>query len=291
MSGDENAIDIEENVFDINEVLTDVFFATKDLAQEKNIELIYEMGGNTPRQMRGDSKTLMSLLTKMITFVFDHTDKKDTVLVLSSPEDFLYEEFVSFHIKETLISSENIYLLFKTDLRKEIETLEAEVVTGSEQNTDIHIRIPFKNVELGFRRHYRLPYKEIVGRNVLLLCANARTAQSIQKMFEYFHYSVDVDVNQLEKEDLSKYDLMIVSEKLPKETIKKAMYHIQRIATLKYVVLQEAKENKSEGTDTGHFIKPITQQKVYDLIVSIFRDELDREKRAVKQDMDKPVKI
>jgi len=289
MSGEDNSIDEEENIFNINDVLTDVFFATKALAEEKGIELIYEMGVNTPRHMRGDSKTLTSLLTKLLTIVFDHTDKKDTVLVLTSPEDFFYEEFVSFHIKETLLSNENIYLLFKTDLRQKIESLDAKVMTGAEESTDIHLRIPFKNVELGFRRHYRLPDKAIVGRNVLLLCANAQTAQSIKKMFEYFHYKVNLDVEQLQKENLHTYDLMIVSEKLPNEIIKNAMYHIQRIATLKYVLLKEAKENNSEETDTEHFIKPITQQKVFDLIVSIFKDELDSEQHAVIQDIDKPI--
>jgi hypothetical protein len=286
MFNDDESIETEENIFDINEVLDDLYLAVKDLSNERGIELIYQMGANTPRKMRGDASTLLTLLTKVLRFIFQHTEKEEIILSLSSPEDFLYEEFVSFEILDTQVANENIFLLLKTDLKQEIASLEVEVVSQDESSTDIHLRVPFKNYELGFRRHYRLPYKEIVGKKVLLLCANKKTGESIQKMFAYFHYTVDMEINQLLTETIESYDLIIVSEKVPKEVIKKAMYHIQRTPTLKYIILQEPKKEQPEVTDIQHFTKPITQQKIYDLIVSIFKDDLQTEKLAVTKEME-----
>ena len=59
-----------EDVFNINKVLTTLFSSTKSIADEKSIELIYEMDTTIPRKLRGDSETLLLLLSKILTFVF-----------------------------------------------------------------------------------------------------------------------------------------------------------------------------------------------------------------------------
>ncbi len=284
MEKKENDIDQVEDVFNINEVLTDLFSATKHIAQEKNIELIYEMGPNTPRKLRGDSERLLQILNKIFTFVFQNTNKKDIVLSLSSPEDFLYEEFISFYIKETDIPKEKLLVFLETDLNKDIEILGAEIIMNNENSSDIHLSIPFKNFELGFRRHYRLPDKNIVGKKMLLLCANDKTAQSIKKMFEYFHYDITVSMEESKKKGntLATYDLLVISKKIFTEKNKKVITAAQESSALKYVLLQEPKDlEEGEETDTAHFIKPITQEKIFDLIVSLFNDDLHTQKLEI----------
>jgi len=282
MTEEDDDIENEENSFNINEVLIRLFSATKHVAQEKNIELIYKMGPNTPRKLRGDSEVLLQLLSKILTFVFQNSDRKEIVLSLSSPKDFLYEEFISFQIKETHIDKEKLLVFLKTDLHKDIETLEAKIVTDVENSSSIHLSIPFKNSELGFRRHYRLPDKHIVGKKMLLLCANEKTAQSLKKMFEYFLYDIDIEIGQLKEQDLDAYDISVISEKVITEEIKEVISETQESAPLKYVLLQEAKNlEDAEKTDTEHFIKPITQEKIFDLIVSLFNDEINSEKLEI----------
>ncbi len=276
-----------EDVFNINKVLTTLFSSTERIANEKSIELIYEMGATIPRKLRGDSETLLLLLTKILTFVFQNSDRKEIVLSLSAPEDFLYEEFISFKIKQTNIAKEKILTFSETNLSKDLEVLGGQIVDDHENISDIHLSIPFKNFELGFRRHYRLSDKNVVGKKILLLCENDKTAQSIKKMFAYFLYDVDIEIDGFKKHenDLATYDILIISEKLITEEIKETIAKVQESAPLKYVLLEESNnsEDKDDEPDSEHFIKPITQEKIFDLIVSLFNDETETGKMNVVQ--------
>jgi len=276
MKVEEDSIESIEDIFNINRVLMTLFSSVKSIANEKNIELIYEMNSTLPRNLRGDPETLLQLLTKMLTFVFQNSDRKEIVLSLWAPEDFLYEEFISFKIHKTNIAKEKILTFSETNLSKDLEILGGKIMHDDENISDIYLSIPFKVIELGFRRHYRLPDKTMVGKKVLLLCANDKTAQSTKKMFEYFLYDVHVGFGELNKHknDLAAYDILIISEKIITEEFKEIITKVQESSSLKYVLFQEpdtSEDNDIEiKTDSEHFIKPATQEKIFDLIVSLF---------------------
>lgn len=267
-----------EDTFNINKVLETLFSSLKSIATEKRIELIYEMDATIPRTLRGDYDTLLLVLSKILTFVFQKSDRKEIVLSLSSVEDFLYEEFISFKIQETHIDKEKLLTFLKIHASQEIEMLGGNIVEDQENSSDIHLSIPFKNVELGFRRHYRLPKKEMVGQKILLLCSNEKTAQSLKKMFQYFLYDVHVGMDELKQHgnDLSVYDILIISEKMITEKTKETIAKVQERAPLKYVVLKDPYDLDDDiKTDSEHFVKPITQEKIFDLILSL-HDEKPR---------------
>ncbi len=266
-----------EDIFNINKVLITLFSSIKSIANEKGIELIYEMDSTIPKKLRGDSKSLLLLLSKILTFVFQNSNRKEIVLSLSSVEDFLYEEFISFRIEKTNIEKEKLLTFLETNVRKEIEILGGNIVDDHENIADIHLSIPFKNFELGFRRHYRLTDKNLVGKKILLLCSNDKTAQSLKKMFKYFLYDVDVGIHELKKHgnDLTVYDILIISEKIITEKTKETIAKAQERAPLKYVLLRDPDDLEDDDikTDSEHFIKPITQEKIFDLIVSLYDDK------------------
>ncbi|HEY9190713.1 MAG TPA: hypothetical protein VIM88_07575 [Sulfurovum sp.] len=275
----------KEETFNINTVLTTLFASVKKSAYEKGIELIYEMDATIPRKLRGDSEPLLLLLSKLLTFVFQHTDRKDIVLSLSSVEDFLFEEYISFRVQHTGMEKEKLLRFLETEASKELEMLEGKIVDDHENISDLHLSIPFKNFELGFRRHYRLPDKAAVGKKILLLCSNDKTAQSLKKMFQYFLYEVDVGMEALKKQgnDLSRYDILIISEKMITEKTKETIAKVKERAPLQCVPLREPNYFEDEEhlkTDAEHFIKPITQEKIFDLLVSLY----DGTPRTVERD-------
>ncbi len=276
---EENNTEKVEDIFNVNKVLTTLFSSIKITACAKNIELIYEMDSTVPRKLRGDPEALLQLLTKMLTFVFQNTDRKEIVLSLSAPDDFVYEEFISFRIKETNITKERTLIFLETNLSQELKLLDGKIIYDEKNISDICLSIPFKNIELGFRRHYRLPNKTIVGKKILLLCANEKTAQSLKNMFEYFLYDVHIGFDEFKKygNDLTTYNILIISEKIITEEFKKIIIKAQEYAALKYVLFQEydVLEDNDIKTDSENFVKPITQEKIFDLIVSLFNDEIE----------------
>ncbi len=157
-------MEVLETVFDINRILVTLFNTSEEIRKEKNIDLVYEMDAHIPKDIRGDSTVLLRLLTQMLTFVFQHSDRNEILLTLSAPEDFVFEEDISFRIKETGIRKEKVLAYLETNLSKDLEALGGKIVYKDEDFSDVSLNIPFKINELGFRRHYRLPDNKMLGK-------------------------------------------------------------------------------------------------------------------------------
>ena len=90
--------DLKEVSFDINNILVELFTSLESIIKEKNIDILYEVDAHIPKELRGDTTALLRLLVGILTFVLENTNKKEILLKLSAPEDFLYEEEISFSI-------------------------------------------------------------------------------------------------------------------------------------------------------------------------------------------------
>ncbi|GIT98271.1 hypothetical protein [Sulfurovum sp. TSL1] len=266
-----------EKIFDINIVLMTLFSSVETFREEKNIELIYDMEASIPRELRGNPDVLLHVLNKVLTFVCENTDQKEIVLSLDAPEDFVYEEFISFTIKDTHIEKEKIRQFLETGLHDALEMLEGKIVY--ESDADIQLDLPFKISELGHRRHYRLPDISMLGKKVLLICENEAIAHSIEKMFKYFLYDVDVgfDAFKAQGNDLTPYDILIVDDHLNTEEFEHMIARVQQNIPLKYVLLKDAHivERKMISVSTN-LIKPVTEESVYELIISLFKTQTAR---------------
>lgn len=264
-----------EKLFDINILLTTLFSSLESIKNEKKIELIYDMDLTIPKELRGNPEVLLRLLSNLLTFVFHNTDKNEIVLSLSAPEDFLFEEFISFKIQETHVAKDKIPEFLETNLNKDLEILDGKIV--QDKDSDIHLEIPFKISELGQRRHYRLPDAAMLGKKVLLIGDNEEVTQSIKKMFKYFFYDVDVGLDAFKKQgnDLTPYDILIVEDRLNTEELEHSIARIQQNIPLKYVLLRDS--HRAVGPEhiqsvSTHLIKPVTEESIYELIISLFKN-------------------
>ncbi len=282
-----------EKVFDINVVLLTIFSSLKTLNSKKNIELIYNMDSTIPKELRGDSERLQRLLTQVLTFVIENSDKKEIVLSLSAPEDFLYEENISFKIKETDIDKDKVLEFLETKLIKTLEILDGEIIY--DRNIEIYINIPFYVNELGYRRHYRLHDVSMMNKKVLILCGNKKVIESIKKMFKYFHYGVDTGIEEFKKQgsDLAQYDILLLDDRCATEAFDQVIAKAQEEIPLKYVLLCDSDHGKniSSYLVSTHLIKPVTQERIFELIVSLFKNrEIKTEEKKYLVDLEKVLK-
>jgi len=105
-------------------------------------------------------------------------------------------------------------------------------------------------------------------------------------MFKYFLYDVDIGIDALKKHgnDLAVYDILIISEKMVTEKTKETIAKVQERAPLKYVLLRDPDDLDDDiKTDSEHFIKPITQEKIFDLIMSLYEDKPSTDKSDTAQ--------
>lgn len=266
-----------EKLFDINIILMTLSSSLETIREEKNIELIYDMDATIPKELRGDPTVLQHLLNQMLTFVCQHTDLKEIVLSLSAPEDFVFEDPIYFKIEKTNIPRDQVQAYLESNLSKDLEKLGGKVIY--DKDADIHIEIPFVINELGYRRHYRLPDMSMMGKKVLLVCESPKVAKSIEKMFKYFLYEVDVglDAFKAQGNNLNPYDILILDDKYNSEEFEHIIAKVQQHIPLKYVLLQDDHhvEHKTISVST-HLIKPVTEESVFELIISLFKNERDR---------------
>jgi hypothetical protein len=274
-----------DKFFDINMVLMAVYSSLETIIDEKNIELIYDIDATIPKELKGNAEVLSHLLSQVLTFVFENTNKKEITLSLFAPKDFLYEESISFEIKENDFSKEKIVSFLKTRLNVNLELLNAEIIYKDNKPLNIHINIPFKLNELGNRRYYRLPDMVMLGKKVLLLCKSQKVAQSIEKMFKYFLYDVTVGIAEYKKQgsNMSQYDILLVENKLVTQKLENLIAKVQKTTSLKYVLIQDSNyvEDKNRYIESAYLIKPVMQESIFDLIILLFEDQV--KDKSIKQ--------
>ena len=266
---------IEKN-FDINGVLLKVFSSLESIRDQRKIELIYEMEATIPKELKGDKDVFTRLLSKVLTFVFQNTNTKEIVLSLHAPDDFLYEEFISFRMNDTHIPKERIKDYLENNISNELEILEGNIV--DDKDSDVYINIPFQISELGYRRHYRLPDIGMLGKKVLLISESDNITQSIKKMFTYFLYEVDTGFEEFKKQgnDLSQYDILVIDDCVATDVFEQIVAKIQKKIPIKYVLLRDSHiiEVKHSDVVSTDLIKPVTQESIFELIAALFHDDI-----------------
>ena len=292
-----------ETVFDINRILVTLFNSSESLRKEHNIDLVYETDAHIPKELRGDSAVLLRLLNQILSYVIKNCDRKEILLKLTAPEDFFFEEEISFRIKETGIPKEKVLAYMETSLSKDLETLNGKIVYRDDEFSDVSLSIPFKVNELGFRRHYRLPANNMLDKKVLILCESSQVAHSIKKLFEYFHYDVDVGLEAYIENgsDLTQYDIFLTEEKLNDGEIGALISQAQKLTELKLVILKgkEKVQQCQIKVISTYLSKPVTQKSIYDLIIKLFDPNFEEmiieesvepeKKEEIKQEVE-PVK-
>ncbi len=265
--------------FDISMVLMAVYSSLETIIAEKNIELIYDIDATIPKELKGDANTLSHLLTQVLTFVLENTNKNEIVLSLWAPEDFLYEESISFEIRENDFSKELIVSFLENRLSKDVELIDAEIIVEENKPTDIHINIPFKLNELGNRRYYRLPDMAMLGKKVLLICESQKVAQSISKMFKYFLYDVVVGLDEYKRQgsNMAQYDILVIDNKLATDGFENLIAKVKKETAIKYVLLQDPGhlEKKNVQIESTDLIKPVMQKSIFELIISLFENKIE----------------
>ena len=268
-----------ENLFDINHILKHSFVACDKVMHEKKIELIFDVNTTIPRELRGKNMILEQLLISVLGFVLQSTRKHEIILALDAPEDFLFEEEISFVISQAGIVKEKVLAFLETELGHSLIDLNGKIVYDE---NDIHLAIPSTIGELGFRRHYRLPLKSMLGKKVLILVKSESLSQSMVKMFHYFSYDVD-SVFHKESMLLTEYDLVMIEDNLVTEHFIKLLRIAIANVNLRYVLVGNQHgvfEHDSDMVDM-HLIKPVTQESVFELIVSLFAHDTPHKKKKI----------
>ena len=291
-------IEIATGSFEFSTLLDSLVKRVQSYDEERNLELVFDVAANVPSKIIGDAARLEELLFYVIENVLLKNDSylldlkirrldlgdKSLHLAFWIPySEESYEEdkddiFTPFQAGETTSGLE-LYLAkqyaalmhgdvtFEPDVGRDASAFKV-VVTLYMPNPD----------EL---RHYRLPSKKMIGHSVMIVDDQPASAEAVQKMFEYFKNSVDTFSSKELFEDLNvmkDYDIVVIQERFFAKNLLSKLKEVKANNNIKVVSLNKHEEFVHIEEEVkllldGELAKPVTIQKVFDLLILIYKDK------------------
>jgi len=313
-----NKLEIKEKPFDINELLDIIVRSVLERIEKKDVEVIFDIEKSVPPRIIGDPIRIGQVLTNLLENGIKFTNAGEVKLHVKSlnrageplqlmfevidtgigiPESKLDDIFTPFY----KINNNNSAGLGLSISKALVEMMGGEILVSTQLNrgSTFTFVLGLKEVDAEEKRHYRLPDSAYKPRRILIIDYHDSAATAMKKLLEYFHNEVDI-FSQAEMKtmspDLSKYEIVFVSEKLLSFDLIKQIDRLKNSESVKVVVVSSMlhKANNSnlvEKLADARLMKPVNQQNIFDLLVAFYGDELvipmpdDKSKEEASQSM------
>ncbi len=290
-------VEIQTGSFDLNSLLESVMTEVHTLQGDRNFEIVFDMDPNVPSQLIGDAERMEEILFFLIQNV---VMKSNSYLIeiqikrLNLGDGALHLEFYISYDKDNYQEEKlDIFTPFidgttETGLELYLAKEYARLMHGDvtfepegENDSAFMVTLKLYMPNPSEMRHYRLPSKTMIGHSILIVDDHTASALAVQKMFEYFKNEVDVlSSKELFSaiEMLEDYDIVVIQERYFAKHLNAKLKAIKSKRVLKAVSLNknESFEHRDEETIAlldGELYKPVTVQKVFDLLVSLYQEK------------------
>jgi len=282
---------IQHEVFNFNHVLNEVAGLLNTKHKENNIELVFDIDKDVPKNMFADSVNLGQVLINLLEYFIQNSQNKEVKIEVTTTKEKKTGLHLQFNInadiniedKETLFDSyydeeKRRYVGLGLFVAKELTYLmggELQVKDRSYDSTMLVFTLPIE-VKEGEKRKYRLPNKGLVGKKMLIVDRSRSSALATEKLFSYF--KADIDMMSVAtftdgKVDFSCYEIVALSDTLFKKKVLEALEKVKQKQELKIISLEnlfnshEAPLNKLIDV---RLKKPLTQEYVFDTLVGLY---------------------
>jgi len=292
-------LDIENIEFNINTTLDNISNMITIKAQEKGLEIIYDIDNSVPALIKGDPLRLSQVIINLMNNAIKFTEKGEITLKAKMSPLPNNKKLLIFEVIDTGIglTKEQIGKLFKsfsqadasisrkyggTGLGLMISKQLVELMGGSIRVVSEYgegSRFIFSIVtEKPYLRSYRLPSRSFMSKDVLIIEANPKTSSALKEMFNYFRYKSIIASNIDEAQELFKndsFDILCIDKKIISE--------INALLVKKHcsakIVLMESNLDKSDDKIyknimiDAHLSKPFNQEMIFKMILELFSKE------------------
>jgi len=263
-----------DKTFNINIMLKRVFEALETTYKDKTPNLIFYFSKGVPAEMKGSSSILYFVILKMIQHLIQKDKLEEILISIDAPEEFLYKEPVSFKITNISIREEELMPSLIESIEDDLKLLDDATITYSENNGgSIELTTQLTTSELGCRRHYRMPSKDMLNKNILLVIKGNNLALSLTKMFKYFPMNIDISISKYkDKFTMSRYDLILIEDTLLDNELDKLINKTINNHNTQFVLIGNKNTNYNIDNPMIFLEKPVTQGSVYNLLIEVFNN-------------------
>jgi hypothetical protein len=293
-------LEVKTGSFDFDAVLEDVTAKVHALEDERNFEVVFDINANVPAQLIGDADRITDILFFVVQSVVLRTSSY--VIELHVKRLNLGDESVhlEFHIPYARHNYQEENLDIFTPFTHETPPFGLELYLAREYARLMQGDITFElynhndsvfvvNMKLHMAnpsemRYHRLPSKTMIEHSILIVDDHKESALAEKNMFAYFKNEVDV-LSSKELfgalEMLDDYDIVVIQERYFSRNLVQKLQEIKSSRKIKVVSLNKNSDFKHTIEATQNILdaeicKPVTMQKVFDLLVALYQEESER---------------
>ncbi len=292
-------LDIEDIEFNLNTTLDNVSNMISVKAEEKGLELVFDIENSVPAMIKGDPLRLGQVIINLMNNAVKFTQNGEVVLKIKMLSNIDGKETLQFEVSDTGIglTKEQIAKLFQsftqadssigrkyggsglglTISKQLVELMGGKIWVESEygKGSSFNFTIDTEQLE---RRSYRLPSRSLMNKKVLIVDANSKTSDALSKMLAYFRYSALHASNKDEAILMTidnSFDIVFIDKQIMSICNNE---DILNNCNAKIVLM----ESGLQFTDSSmfdnvkidaHLVKPFNQKMIFSLIIELFSSE------------------
>ena len=287
-------VTINNEKFDINNVLSEISGQLQNAFGNDGTELIFDIDTAIPRYMYADSTQMGQIVTNLLEYFMRNSSKKEIVLSVTIDKNLSSDALLKFVIKsdvfidneETLFESyydekRRKYIGMGLFVAKELTYLmkgKLTVVQGERyQGSVLHIMLPVR-IELSERRKYHFPNDFLNYQKALIIDTHV-SALAVEKLFKYFRMDVTVsNIWEIKNgnDHFEHYDIVAIAGTMLTPSMSGRIERAKREKDLKVICLESlfAPETQAENTVFDVSLKkPLTQEYVFDILVRLYQKD------------------
>ena len=298
---------IQHEVFNFNHVLNEVAGLLNTKYKQNDIELVFDIDKDVPKNMLSDAVHLGQILINLLEYFIQNSQNKEVKIEVTTMEDtkqglnlqFKINADVNIEDKETLFNSyydeeTRRYVGLGLFVAKELTYLmggELQIKDRSYESSMLIFTLPIeeKNNE---KRKYRLPDKGLVGKKILIVDRSHSSALATKKLFAYFRADIDIlsAKNFAEQlPDFTRYEIVALSNSLLNAKVFEALNKVKKEQDLKIISLENLFTSEEIPLNKHIDIrlkKPLTQEYVFDTLVSLYTVKEESKSKTESNDSD-----
>jgi len=302
-------LNVENIEFDLNTTLENVSSMISVKAEEKGLELVFDIDKNVPAMIQGDPLRLGQVIINLMNNAVKFTDKGEVTLKVKMLSSLEGKDLLQFEVDDTGVglTVEQIDKLFQpfsqtdsttsrkyggTGLGLTISKQLVELMGGSiwvESEYGIGSKFIF-TIATGQpeRRSYRLPSRRLMNKKVLIADANPKTSDALTQMLGYFQYTALHASSVEEAKQLildNSFDIVFIDKQI---MIACKSEEIQKNCNAKIVLMESSLQQTDDRIFNGVTIhaklaKPFNQQMLFSVILQLFSQESVKKTETIQR--------
>lgn len=293
-------VQIDHEVFNLNNVLNEIAGTLSAGFADKNKELIFDINHDVPRFVIGDSIHLGQILTNLLEYALQNTAEGEVRLVISRFNTFhdsmelqfqiidmsegledekletlftpYYDDETKQHVGLGLFVAKELTGLMKGELTAQSSIGKGNVFT---------ITLPMEAVVENKNRKYTLPEKILTTKKVLIVDRYYNSSLALKKLFSYFRHEIKIlNIKEFEEHmpNLSHFDLVVLHESMFNIRTNLYIQKIKETQQLKVIGLSSLFDTAEYQIDENVVDKrlktPLNQEGIFEAIVDLYRIDL-----------------